>query len=174
MKQLIIVVALATLAGCATPQPGPANYGTRAYDPNGWQTVSVTPVPFGTGASAAAAGQTGVTTGDYAAQPSTTTVAPQSTYVAPPMYAPAPTYVAPPVYAPGPVYVTPPVYAAAPVYAAPPPYYWWPPISIGLGFNWNHWSGGHGGGWHGGGWHGGGGGWHGGGGGWHGGGGGHR
>jgi hypothetical protein len=53
------------------------------------------------------------------------------------------------------------VYAVpAPVYVAPPPpYYWWPPISIGLGFNWSHWSGGHGGGWHGGGggWHGGGG-----------------
>jgi hypothetical protein len=140
MKSLIIIVALAALAGCAAPPPGPANYGSRAYDPNGWQTVSVTPVPLGTGAQAAAAGQTGVTTTPYVQAPmqaGTTTVVTQPMYVAPPIYAvPAPVYVAP-----------------------PPPYYWWPPISIGLGFNWSHWSGGHGGGWHGGG-HGGGGGWH--------------
>ncbi len=54
MKKLIFVFAsLAALAGCATPGPGPANYGTRGYaqsnDPNGWQVVSVTPVPLGTG-----------------------------------------------------------------------------------------------------------------------------
>jgi hypothetical protein len=60
----------------------------------------------------------------------------------------APVY-ADPVYAPAPVY-------AAPVYAAPvyDPF-WYPPVSIGLGFSFGHWccSGGHGhyGGYHGGG-----------------------
>lgn len=135
MKPLIIALALAALAGCAT-QPAPYyGYNPRMADPNGWQTVSVTPVPLGTGASVAAAGNAGVTTTTdvptYVPPPATTTVVTQ------------------------PVYVAPPVYAPAPVYAAPYPNYWWPPISIGLGFNWSHWSGGHGGGWHGG--HGGGG-----------------
>lgn len=133
MKLLIIAVALAALTGCAT-QPAPYySYNPRYTAADGWQTVSVTPVPLGTGASVAAAGNAGVTT---------TTDAPA--YVPPP--AATTTVVTQPVY------VAPPVYAPAPVYAAPYPSYWWPPISIGLGFNWSHWSGGHGGhgGWHGG------------------------
>jgi hypothetical protein len=142
MKPLIIALALAALTGCAT-QPAPYyGYNPRATDANGWQTVSVTPVPLGTGASVAASGNAGTTT---------TTDAPA--YVAPP--ATTTTVVTQPVYVAPPVYATAPVYAPAPVYAAPYPSYWWPPISIGLGFNWSHWSGGHGGGWHGG--HGGGG-----------------
>lgn len=141
MKALLIGVALASLAGCAT-QPQYA-YNPRYADPNGWQTVSVTPVPPGTGARMAASGESNVTV---------TEMAPAATNV--PAYVPPPTTIVQ-----QPVYVAPPVYAPAPVYAAPSPYYWWPPISIGLGFSWSHWSGGgHGGGWHGGGR--GGGGWH--------------
>jgi len=117
MKKIIIISSLAALAGCAAPQPGPANYGTRAYartaDPSQWQVVSVTPVPLGTGARAAAAGETGVTT----------------------TYLPAPTTtVTQPVYVPQPVYAPPPLYVE-------PPYYY-PPVSIGLGFSfgsgWGH------------------------------------
>lgn len=138
MKPLIIVLALAALTGCATYPAPYYGYNPRVTDPNGWQTVSVTPVPLGTGARAADAGVT--TTAEvpaYVPPPSSTTVVSQPVYVAPPVYAPAP------------------LYAPAPVYAAPAPSYWWPPISIGLGFNWSHWSGGHGGG-HGWGGHGGG------------------
>jgi hypothetical protein len=123
MKQLAIIASLAAaLSGCATYYPAPANYGTRAYaqpDANGWQVVSVTPVAPGTGAAAAASGDAGRVT--YS--PAPTTVVTQPVYVAPPVYAPAP------VYAP-----------YAPVYADP---LWYPPISIGLGFSWSHWSGGH-------------------------------
>jgi hypothetical protein len=133
MKKLAIILALAALGGCATQYPGPANYGTRAYaqapDANGWQVVSVTPVPNGTGAQAAASGDAGrVTSSDtvtYSPAPATTTIVTQ------------------------PVYVPAPVYAPAPVYDP----FWYPPISIGLGFNFGHWGGGyrgHGGGhWHG-------------------------
>jgi hypothetical protein len=153
MKHLVIVLALAALGGCAT-YPAPTYYSSRAYAaPGEWQTVSVTPVPLGTGAQAGAGYTT--TTG--------TTTAPDGV----PTYLPPPsgttTVVQQPVYSSPPVYATSPVYVApAPVYVAPDPYYWWPPISIGLGFSWSHWSGGHGGccrgGWGGGhGWHGGGG-----------------
>jgi hypothetical protein len=133
MKKLaIIAISAAALSGCATYYPAPANYGTRAYaqpDPNGWQVVSVTPVAPGTGAAAAASGDAGRVT--YSPAPAT--VVTQPVYVAPPVYAPAP------------------IYAPAPVYADP---LWYPPISIGLGFSWSHWSGGHRGGWghRGGGW----------------------
>ena len=124
MKKLAIILAVAALSGCATQYPGPANYGTRAYnqpaDANGWQVVSVTPVPNGTGAQAAAYGDAGrVTSSDavsYSPAPGATTVVTQ------------------------PVYVPAPVYAPAPVYDP----FWYPPISIGLGFNFGHWSGGHG------------------------------
>jgi hypothetical protein len=119
MKKLILVFAsLAALAGCATPGPGPANYGTRAYaqanDPNGWQVVSVTPVPMGTGARAGDAGV--VTSSNVVVNPA-------------------------PVYAGQPVYVAPPVYAAPPVYVQQP--YWYPPVSIGLGFSFGRSWGGH-------------------------------
>jgi hypothetical protein len=127
MKKLAIIIAsLAALSGCATYYPAPA-YATRGYgqpDANGWQVVSVTPVAPGTGAANGNA----------------------AVVAAAPVYSPAPVY-ADPVYAPAPVY-------GAPVYAAPvyDPF-WYPPISIGLGFSWGHWSGGHGhyGGYHGGG-----------------------
>jgi hypothetical protein len=129
MKQLAIILAVAALSGCATQYPGPANYGTRAYaqapDANGWQVVSVTPVPAGTGAQAAASGDAGrVSSSDVVT------------------YSPAPTtVVAQPVYVPA------PVYAPAPVYDP----FWYPPISIGLGFSWSNWGhGGYRGGYHGG------------------------
>jgi hypothetical protein len=122
MKTLAIIASLAAvLSGCATYYPAPANYGTRAYsqpDANGWQVVSVTPVAPGTAAAAAANGTAG-----------TVTSSPVVTYN------PAPTTVVT-----QPVYVPAPVYAPAPLYADP---YWYPPISIGLGFSWSHFSGGH-------------------------------
>jgi hypothetical protein len=132
MKKLIFVFAsLAALAGCAAPGPGPANYGTRAYaqsnDPNGWQVVSVTPVPLGTGERAGDAGV--VTSSEVVTNP-------------------APVVAGQPVYG-APVYGA-PLYAPAPVYAPSP--YWYPPVSIGLGFSFgNSWGGGH----HHGGYHGG-------------------
>jgi hypothetical protein len=124
MKKLAIILAVAALSGCATQYPGPANYGTRAYaqapDANGWQVVSVTPVPAGTGAQAAASGDAGrVTSSDVVT------------------YSPAPST----VYATQPVYVPAPVYAPAPVYDP----FWYPPISIGLGFSWSNRGHGHGG-----------------------------
>jgi hypothetical protein len=125
MKKLIIVIAslvsVATLAGCATPGPNGQYYGSQGYprsnDPNGWQVVSVTPVPLGTGARAAASGDAGTTT-----------------YSSAPAYSSAPVYVQQsPVYVPQPVYVPEPVYE---------PRYYYPPVTIGLGFNfgrgWGH------------------------------------
>ncbi|QOY96417.1 hypothetical protein IM543_11690 [Massilia sp. UMI-21] len=120
MKKLIIVTAsLAMLAGCAAP--GPNYYGSQAYPGSGdqgqWQVVSVTPVPLGTGARAAADGSAGATT--YSA--------------APVVVQQRPVYVQQPVYGPPPVYVQEPVYQ---------PRYYYPPVSIGLGFNfgrgWGH------------------------------------
>ncbi|WEF30708.1 hypothetical protein [Pseudoduganella chitinolytica] len=107
MKTLFVVPVIAVLlAGCAAPGP---YYAAQPADPYQWRTVSVTPVPLGTGARAPAGG-------DYTSRPVTTT-----------------TYVQQPVYVPQPVYTPAPVYAPSPVYAAPPAYYW-PPISIGLDF----------------------------------------
>ena len=115
MKKLIIATAsLAALAGCATPNPN--YYGNQAYkrpaDPNGWQVVSVTPVPLGTGERARGTGDSGSIT----------------TYSSTPVYVQQQ-----PVYGAQPVYVEEPVYQ---------PRYYYPPISIGLGFNfgrgWGH------------------------------------
>ncbi len=126
MKKLILTTAaLAVLAGCAAPGPGPGQYGPaygQAADPGQWQVVSVTPVPAGTGARAAAAGETG------------------TTYSSAPVYAQrAPVYGAQPVYGANPVYLPQPVYVPEPVYQ---PRYYYPPVSIGLGFNfgrgWGH------------------------------------
>ena len=122
MKKLIVITAaLAALTGCATQYPGPANYGTRGYaqapNADGWQVVSVTPVPLGTGARA---GDAGVVTSS------------------PVVVNPAPS---------NPVYVTQPGYSTYPVYAAPAPVvvqdpYWYPPVSIGLGLSFGRsWSG---------------------------------
>ena len=124
MKKLVFVFAsLAVLAGCAAPGAGPANYGTRGYaqsnDPNGWQVVSVTPVPLGTGERAGDAGV--VTASDVVTNPA-------------PLVAGRPVYGAP-------VYGA-PVYAPAPVYVQDP--FWYPPVSIGLGFSFGRsWGGGH-------------------------------
>ena len=124
MKKLIFVFAsLAALAGCATPGPGPADYGTRGYaqsnDPNGWQVVSVTPVPLGTGERA---GDAGVVTSSEVETNPAPVVAGRQVYGAP-------------------VYGA-PVYAPAPLYAPSP--YWYPPVSIGLGFSFGRsWGGGH-------------------------------
>ena len=121
MKKLILISAsLALLAGCAAPGPGPANYGTRGVaqsgDPSQWQVVSVTPVPLGTGERAGDAGV--VTSSNVVVNPA-------------PPGAPR----GAPVYAPQPVYGYPPVYVQDP--------YWYPPVSIGLGFSFGRsWGGG--------------------------------
>ncbi|MGJ9416197.1 hypothetical protein ACHAC9_00315 [Massilia sp. CMS3.1] len=119
MKKFILVLAsAAVLAGCAAPGPGPANYGSRAYsqaaDPNGWQVVSVTPVPAGTGARA---GDAGVVTSSNVLVNPAPVVPGRSVYAAPPVYVPAPVYVQDP--------------------------YWYPPVSIGLGFSFGRSFGGH-------------------------------
>ncbi|MTV51751.1 hypothetical protein [Pseudoduganella buxea] len=98
---LILPVLVAGLAGCAVPGP---YYAAQPVDPYQWRTVSVTPVPVGTGARAGSQVE-------YRDVPTVT-------------YAPAPVYAPAPIYAPAPVY-------AAPGYASP---YYWPPVSIGLDF----------------------------------------
>lgn len=118
MKQpIFFFAALAVLAGCAAP--GPANDATRAHarltDPDGWQVVSVTPVPLGTGARAGDAGV--VTSSTVVTNPGP--VGGRTVYGAAPVNG-APIYGAP-VYVPVPVYVQEP--------------YWYPPVSIGLGFH---------------------------------------
>ena len=129
MKKLIVIsAALAALTGCATQGPGPANYGTRGYaqasDPNGWQVVSVTPVPVGTGARS---GDAGV----VSSSPVVVNPAPDNV-----VYAPQPVYGAQPIYGA-------PIYAPAPVIVQDP--YWYPPVSIGLGFSFGRsWGGGWG------------------------------
>ena len=141
MKKLVILTAsLAVLAGCAAPVPGQyaSQYGSPAYgqsaDPNGWQVVSVTPVPLGTGARAAQSGDAGTTT--YSNAP---------VYVQQPQYVQQPRYVQQPIYVQQPVYGAAPVYGSQRVYVPEPVYqprYYYPPISIGLGLNfgrgWGH------------------------------------
>jgi hypothetical protein len=124
MKTLLTLIAVATLAGCATYQPAPANYATRysaPADPSQWHTVSVTPVAPGTGERVAATSGTGSAV-QYSSEPIV-----QQTYVAPPLYAAQP------------------VYVPQPVYYAPAPYYY-PPVSIGLDFMFGRSWGGHRGG----------------------------
>jgi len=133
MKKLIVIsAALAALTGCATQYPGPANYGTRGYaqapDANGWQTVSVTPVPLGTGSRSGDAGV--VTSSPVVVNPAPDNVV----YSSQPVYAPQTVYGAP-------VYGS-PYYGPAPVVVQDP--FWYPPVSIGLGFSFgNSWGGGH-------------------------------
>lgn len=93
MKTLMILPLLALgLSGCAVQQP--ARYASG--NPYEWQTVSVTPVPYGTAARSGAP----VT---YSSEPvyvqqQPVYAAPQPVYMAPPpVYAPAPAYVYPPV-----------------------------------------------------------------------------
>ena len=95
MKTLYVLPAVAlVLAGCATqPAPRYANSG----NPYEWQTVSVTPVPAGTGARSA--GRV-----EYSSEP-----VPQTVYVPQPVYATQPVYMPQPVYVPQPAYYWPPV-----------------------------------------------------------------
>jgi hypothetical protein len=131
MKKFAIVIvslgALAALTGCATPGP---NYVNTTYaqpgDPSQWRVVSVTPVPVGTGAQHAAAGQ---------ASASSPAMSPNVTYSTPITSQPV-------VVQQTPVYVQQPVYVPQPVYVQEPNY-WYPPISIGLGFDFGRGWGGH-------------------------------
>lgn len=140
MKKIAIVIAsLGLLAGCATPGPNYAPYSyAQPGDPSQWRVVSVTPVPVGTGARAAASGEAGaVTSTPLPAVASTTTYSSPAT-VSQPVYVQQQ-----PVYVPQPVYVQP-----QPVYVEQPRY-WYPPISIGLGFDFGRssWRGHRGRGW---------------------------
>lgn len=121
MKTLItvsVLAAAAALSGCAYDNPAYANravYPAQPADASQWHTVSVTPVPLGTGERLAATSGTGSAT-QYSSQPIVTQ----------------------------PVYVQQPVYYPAPVYYAPSPYYY-SPVSIDLGFGFGRgWGGGWG------------------------------
>lgn len=129
MKNIaIMIVALGTLAGCVAPGPRYTQAYGQPADPSQWRVVSVTPVPLGTGARAAASGDSGVTT---------STPLPTTSYSTP-YYT-----VQQPVYAQQPVYVQQqPVYVPQPIYVQEPNY-WYPPISIGLGFDFGRSSWGH-------------------------------
>jgi len=137
MKNIAIIIgSLGVLAGCAAP--GPTYTYAQPADPSQWRVVSVTPVPVGTGARVASSGQGGAVT---------TTPLPATTYS---------TTSVQPVYAQQPVIVQQqpvwvqqqPVYVPQPVYVEQPRY-WYPPISIGLGFDFGRssWRGHRGRGW---------------------------
>lgn len=127
MKKLaIIIVSLGALAGCATPGPNYRTVYAQPSDPSQWRVVSVTPVPMGTGAQQAASGQSGYTT---------TTTGPNVTYSTPITSQPV-------IVQQTPVYVQQPVYVPQPVYVEQPNY-WYPPVSIGLGFDFGRGWGGH-------------------------------
>lgn len=115
MKTLFVIAAAAILAGCATSPSSQYGYNASG-DPSQWRVVSVTPVAPGTGARVAA--QTGSRV-EYSSGPVTA-----------PVYAPQAVYGAP-VYDPSPIY-------------APAPSYYYPPVSLSLGFVFGrHWSSGH-------------------------------
>lgn len=128
MKHILCLVALAALAGCAVEQP--RGYGGQAYaqpsDPSHWRVVSVTPVPAGTGDKVAANSANGSRV-EYTSTPVSATRT---------------------IYAPAPVYVQQPVYVAQPIYSPvyePEPAYYYPPVSLSLGFVFGrHWGGGYG------------------------------
>ena len=122
MKNLLAMVVLVALGGCAVDQPSRGPYGNtvsaQPRDPSQWRVVSVTPVAAGTAARVAARSADGKPV-EFSSAPVT---------VAPPYYAVAP------VYAPAPVYM-------------PQPAYYWPPVTLSLGFVFGrHWSRGHRGG----------------------------
>lgn len=104
MKRLMIVAALAALAGCAVVPAGPGYYSSGAVvqDPYQWHTVAVAP----------AGGQ-------------------PVQYASAPVAQPAQGYATEQVYS-APVYVAPPVYVAAPYYA--PYYYPPVSIGLDFGF----------------------------------------
>ena len=144
MKHVLGLVVLGALGGCAVDQPGRDQYGNNAYaqprDPSQWRVVSVTPVPPGTAARVASNSKDGKAI-EYSTGPAPTNA-----------YRPAPVYSSAPVYAPGGYYPPAPVYAPGgyyphvPVYRHEPSYYW-PPVTLSLGFVFGrHWSRGHGGG----------------------------
>jgi len=127
MKNLaIIIVSLGALAGCAAPGPYYSQQGyVQPSDPSQWRVVSVTPVPIGTGARVASSG--GATT---TSTPLPATTYSNSTYSTPVYTQQQPVYVQQ-----QPVYIQQqPVYVPQPVYVEQPNY-WYPPISIGLGFD---------------------------------------
>ena len=122
MKNLIGIMVLVALGGCAVDQPMRGPYGNAASaqprDPAQWRVVSVTPVPAGTAAQVASRSPDGK----------------------PVEFSSTPVSVAPPYY------TVAPVYAPAPVYMHQPAYYW-PPVTLSLGFVFGrHWSRGHRGG----------------------------
>jgi uncharacterized protein YcfJ len=101
------------------------------YDPGPTIKLQVTPV-----SAAQPAPDVAEAPAPEVAQPGT---------VQPAVVANAPTVAVAPAY---PAYATYPAYPAYPAYA-PAPAYWWPPVSLSLGFGWwgghgGHWGGGHG------------------------------
>ncbi|MFL6658122.1 MAG: hypothetical protein ACJ8GW_08635 [Massilia sp.] len=119
MKKLLAVTLLCALAGCATTETARPVAYAQPRDPGQWRVVSVTPVPAGTAARIASASPNG-----KAEEFSSTEVA-----------ATPPAYLAAPQYQSGATYVYPQtgyVYPA-PVYVQEPAYYW-PPVSLSLGF----------------------------------------
>ena len=134
MKKLaIIIVSLGALAGCAAPGPYYSNQGyAQPADPSQWRVVSVTPVPIGTGARVASSGASTTTSTPLPA--STYSATTTSTGYSTPYY----TQQQPVYVQQQPVYIQQqPVYVPQPIYVEQPNY-WYPPISIGLGFDFGH------------------------------------
>lgn len=116
MKVFFPLIICVALTGCATGPAG-TNAADRPGDPSQWRVVSITPVPVGTAARVAATSADGKAV-EYSSKPA-------------PLYQPAPVYTPPPLYGPIPFY--------------PEAGYYWPPVSIGLGFVFGrHWGRGRG------------------------------
>lgn len=107
------LLALAVLAALGGCAVAPPVRYAQPADPSQWRVVSVTPVPAGTSARIAANSPDG-NASEFTSVP----------------------VAAAPVYAPPPV-----IYAPAPY--EPEPAYYWPPVSLSLGFIFGHrWGGG--------------------------------
>lgn len=145
MKHVLGFVVLAALGGCAVDQPQRNQYGNNAYaqprDPAQWRVVSVTPVPPGTAARVASSSKDGKAV-EYSTGP-----APVSNAYRPaPVYAPNTVYGQSGYYPHAPVYAPGGYYPHTPIYRQEPAYYW-PPVTLSLGFVFGrHWSRGHHGG----------------------------
>lgn len=142
MKNIAIIIgSLGLLAGCAAPGPTYTQTYAQPGDPSQWRVVSVTPVPVGTGARVAANGQGGEIT---------STPLPATNYSGYTTTSVQPVYRQQQVIVQQqPVWVQQqPVYVPQPVYVEQPRY-WYPPISIGLGFDFGRssWRGHRGRGW---------------------------